>query len=277
MNFDQWFSTTLKQELSEKSYNYRIIRRRICWLIGRWTGVKLSAELRPELYKIMVESLGPEEDLGVRLAASDALKLAIDDFQFNANDFLPFLEPSISLLFALLREVNECDTKMRVLYGLSFLIERVGSDIYPYIGALSSYLPDLWQQSEKHNMLRCAIVSTLVHLEKALGSNSVVVQPLVIKVIEISCDMNQEEHVYLLEDGLELWLSLLENAPAPTPQIAALTKNMPALLESSTENLRLCLYILQAYVLLNPQDFFSDTGMTIINTLKSIMGKNHHF
>ena len=38
VNFDQWFSTTLKQELNEKSNNYRIIRRRICWLIGRWTG-----------------------------------------------------------------------------------------------------------------------------------------------------------------------------------------------------------------------------------------------
>lgn len=37
VNFDQWFSTTLKEELKVKSNNYRIIRRRVCWLIGRWT------------------------------------------------------------------------------------------------------------------------------------------------------------------------------------------------------------------------------------------------
>ena len=62
----------------------------------------------------MVEALSPEEDLGVRLAASDALKLAIDDFQFNTDEFSPFLEPAFSLLFALLKEVNECDTKVQI-------------------------------------------------------------------------------------------------------------------------------------------------------------------
>lgn len=55
---------------------------------------------------------------------------------------------------------------MHVLHVLSFIIERVGSGIKPHIGALSSYLPELWQQSEMHHLLRCAIVSTLIHLEK---------------------------------------------------------------------------------------------------------------
>ncbi|KAK2588464.1 hypothetical protein KPH14_004450 [Odynerus spinipes] len=272
VNFDQWFSTTLKDELKVKSNNYRIIRRRVCWLIGRWTSVKLSTKLRPELYKLMVEALSPEEDLGVRLAASDALKLAIDDFQFNTEEFSPYLEPAFSLLFTLLKEVNECDTKMHVLFVLSFMIERVGSGIKPYVGALNSYLPALWQQSEDHNMLRCAIVTTLVHLEKALGSESVILQPLVVGVVALSCDVNQEGHVYLLEDGLELWLALLENAPAPTPEIMDLFRNMPPLLESTTENLRLCLYILQAYVLLSPQEFLCQRGTVIIETLRSLLG-----
>lgn len=60
----------------------------------------------------MVEVLSPEEDLGVRLAASDALKLAIDDFQFNPEEFSPYLEPAFSLLLSLLKEVKECDTKV---------------------------------------------------------------------------------------------------------------------------------------------------------------------
>lgn len=55
---------------------------------------------------------------------------------------------------------------MHVLYVLSCMIERVGYDIKPYVGALTSYLSTLWQQSENHHMLRCAIVTTLVHLEK---------------------------------------------------------------------------------------------------------------
>ncbi|XP_012521564.2 importin-11 [Monomorium pharaonis] len=270
VNFDQWFSTTLKEELKNRNNNYRIIRRRVCWLIGQWTNIKLSADLRPELYKLMTEALNPEEDLGVRLAASNALKQAIDDFQFNSEEFSPFLEPIFFRLFALLKEVNECDTKMHVLYVLSFIIERVGSEIKPHVGALSSYLPELWQQSEIYNMLRCAIVSTLIHLEKALGSESVILEPLVVGVVALSVDVNQEGHVYLLEDGLELWVALLENTPTPTPAIMDLFRNMPALLDQSTENLRLCLYIIQAYVLLSPQDFFTQRGSVIIESLKTL-------
>ncbi|XP_043518206.1 importin-11 [Frieseomelitta varia] len=272
VNFDQWFSTTLKEELKIRSNNYRIIRRRVCWLIGRWTSVKLSAELRPELYKLMVEVLSPEEDLGVRLAASDALKLAIDDFQFNPEEFSPYLEPAFSLLFSLLKEVKECDTKMYVLYVLSFMIERTGSEINPHVGALSSYLPALWQESEEHDMLRCAIISTLVHLEKALGPESVVIEPLVVGAIALSCDVNQNYHVYLLEDGLRLWLALLENALAPTPAIMELAKNLPDVLEKSFEHLKLCLFIVQAYIILSPQEFLSQRGAIIIETLRSLLG-----
>lgn len=95
-----------------------------CYLqILLFTDIKLSAELRPELYKIMIETLNPEEDLGVRLAASNALKRAIDDFQFNSEEFTPFLEPVFSLLFALLKEVNECDTKVCV-ENLAFIFSR---------------------------------------------------------------------------------------------------------------------------------------------------------
>lgn len=56
--------------------------------------------------------------------------------------------------------------QMHVLYVLSFMVERVGIAIRPHSGALVQYLPLLWDESEDHNMLRCAIVSTLVHLVK---------------------------------------------------------------------------------------------------------------
>ncbi|XP_076288957.1 importin beta11 isoform X1 [Lasioglossum baleicum] len=272
VNFDQWFSTTLIEELKIRNNNYRIIRRRVCWLIGRWSSIKLSRALRPKVYELMVEVLGSEEDLGVRLAASDALKLVIDDFQFNPEEFSPYLETACTLLFSLLKEVTECDTKMRVLYVLSFIIERVGSEINPYIGVLNSYLPILWQQSDQHTMLRCAIITALVHLEKvALGPESVILQPLVIGVVAFSCDVNQDEHVYLLEDGLRLWSALLENTPAPTPAIMDLARNLCALLDQSGENLGSCLEIVEAYAILSPQEFLSQRGGQVVETLRSIM------
>lgn len=55
---------------------------------------------------------------------------------------------------------------MHVLHVLSFIVERVGYAIRPYSDSLIQYLPLMWEESAEHNMLRCAIVSTLVHLVK---------------------------------------------------------------------------------------------------------------
>jgi hypothetical protein len=54
----------------------------------------------------------PSEDLVIRLSAAVTLRSALDDFEFNAEQFLPFLERSFSLLFTLLKETEECETKV---------------------------------------------------------------------------------------------------------------------------------------------------------------------
>lgn len=63
MDFDQWFTNTLLNELKIKDNNYRVIRRRVTALIGRWTGIKMSTELRPALYECIIGLLRPEEDM----------------------------------------------------------------------------------------------------------------------------------------------------------------------------------------------------------------------
>ena len=51
VDFDGWLQSGLLQELAIKDSNYRVVRRRVIWLIGRWVGVKLSARLRPDVYR----------------------------------------------------------------------------------------------------------------------------------------------------------------------------------------------------------------------------------
>jgi hypothetical protein len=56
--------------------------------------------------------LRPEEDLVVRLAAAKALKVVIDDFEFTSEELKPYLSLAFQQLFDLLKEVDECDTKV---------------------------------------------------------------------------------------------------------------------------------------------------------------------
>jgi hypothetical protein len=48
----------------------------------------------------------------VRLSAAKALKVVIDDFEFSSDEMKPYLTTAFTQLFNLLKEVDECDTKV---------------------------------------------------------------------------------------------------------------------------------------------------------------------
>ncbi|XP_058821977.1 importin-11 [Topomyia yanbarensis] len=273
INFDEWFTQQLLEELKFKTHNFRIIRKRIIWLIGRWTGVRFSKSLRPEVYRACLELLHPSEDLAVRLTASKTLKNIMDDFEFDAEQFLEFLEPVITLLFSLLKEANECDTKMTVLYVMSFIIEKMSMAIKLEVENLVQYLPLLWEESREHDMLRCAIISTLLQTIKALyeipAGEPVVA--FIYQIIELSTNVNEPSHVYLLDEGLELWLIVVQYSKTMNHDLLRLCDNLLPLIEQSSSNLRTCLAITQTYIFLCPEIFLPRHGKDIIKTCHYIL------
>ncbi|CAN9513092.1 unnamed protein product [Ophioblennius macclurei] len=270
VDFDQWFKNQLLGELQVSHHRYKLIRRRVIWLIGQWISVKFKSDLRPLLYEVIL-SLMQDPDLVVRIETATTLKLTVDDFEFRTEQFLPYLESIFGLLFQLLQQVTECDTKMQVLHVISCVIERVNIQIRPYVGCLVQYLPLLWKQSEEHNMLRCAILTTLIHLVQGLGAESKNLYPFLLPVIQLSTDVSQPPHVYLLEDGLELWLVTLENSPAITPELLRIFQNMSALLELSSENLRTCFQIVNAYIYLSATEFLQNYAESLCRSFCDLL------
>lgn len=139
---------------------------------------------------------------------------------------------------------------------LSFLIERVDIHIRPYCAQLADYLPFLWEHSAEHNMLRCSIVIAFHHLVKSFGSQSTSYHPFLIPVIHYSTDSNNPASVYLLEDGLELWNITVQNSLQMTPDLLNLFVNIKPLLERDTDTWKLCLEIVDSYVILDARQFF---------------------
>lgn len=64
----------------------------------------------------------PSEDFVIRLSSAVTLRSAMDDFEFNAEQFLPYLERSFTLLFTLLKEAEECETKVA---NYKYLLRRI--------------------------------------------------------------------------------------------------------------------------------------------------------
>ncbi|KAF3695674.1 Importin-11 [Channa argus] len=268
VDFDQWFKNQLLGELQVSHHRYKLIRRRVIWLIGQWISVKFKSDLRPLLYEVIL-NLMQDPDLVWQQVGAKGGK--VDFVEFRTEQFLPYLESIFGLLFQLLQQVTECDTKMQVLHVISCVIERVNIQIRPYVGCLVQYLPLLWKQSEEHNMLRCAILTTLIHLVQGLGAESKNLYPFLLPVIQLSTDVSQPPHVYLLEDGLELWLVTLENSPAVTPELLRIFQNMSALLELSSENLRTCFQIVNAYIYLSATEFLQNYAESLCRSFCDLL------
>ena len=88
----------------------------------------------------------------------------------------------------------------------------------------------------------------------------------------MSTHLNNSCSVYLLEDGLELWLVALQNSKHLLPQWMQLASNIPPILELSSENLRTMIYIVQAYIVLAPNEFVATCGASVMKPLDNQYG-----
>lgn len=119
---------------------------------------------------------------------------------------------------------------MQVLNVMTLILERMGSPIQVHSDSFVQYLPHLWQESEEHDMLRCAIVSTLVQIVKAHCGVKPELNPFLLPIIQLGTDTTRKAIVYLLEDSLDLWLAVLEYSTNMSPELMELFNNMPPLL-----------------------------------------------
>lgn len=271
--FDSWFRDVLIPELHDKSSNNRILRRKISWLISRWTGIRFSTSLRPLLYSEMIKLLEPDEDMVVKLTTCFSMKQIIDDFDFDSSVFVDFLPQYFHLLYVLLEEVSECETKMRVLHVLSFILERVGWSIAPHLDSLIQYLPLLWQHSADHNMLKSTIVSTLTSIVKGLKKRCTSMSSFICMVVEYSLDFNQDGHVYLLDNGLQLFLAFVENVSSDNGAdiLKLFDRVLPVLEMTYSEHLVLVCSITRAFILLTPDLFMQMYSDKLVASFKNHM------
>ncbi|KPJ14447.1 Importin-11 [Papilio machaon] len=156
VDFDEWFTNVLSQELKIKDNNYRIIRRRA---LG-----ECAPSMRPWILSVVNESTKLSEPAHVYLL-EDALELWLAILETSHS-----ADPAMLQLADNLYPILECDTKMHVLHVVSYVTERCGARVARDggggAGPLFAYLPQLWHHAAHHHMLRAAALAAIVHLVK---------------------------------------------------------------------------------------------------------------
>ncbi|KAF9204782.1 hypothetical protein BGZ49_004879 [Haplosporangium sp. Z 27] len=273
INFESWLGGQLSQEVQNPDPSYRIIRRRIAWMIGKWVSVNVSKDARPIVYTIMLHLLRPEEHLAVRIAAAQNLRACIDDWDFEPATFAPFLGQTVQGLRLVIGEVEEPDSKMRILNCMSVIVERMDEHISPYAQQIIELLPPLWQAAADQNLLQSAILVIMTKLVESLKSQSVGLHALVMPLIRLSVDPSQEAHIYLMDDGFELWLATLKSSVESTDELLSLAPAAVTLLSEGMDNMRTMLKVLQSYLMLNAEKTFQIVGPSLINGIANLVGE----
>jgi hypothetical protein len=87
-----------------------------------------------------------------------------------------------------------------------------------------------------------------------------------------SVDVTQEHHVYLLEDGLELYHTTLQHAPHLTVQMSALLPPVLALLDRGDECVKLGLMAAESAVMLGGDAVLGAHGAALATMLEPLVG-----
>ena len=74
-------------------------------------------------------------------------------------------------------------------------------------------------------------------------------------IIEHSTNLQSSDSVYLLEDGLALWLATLSQLGQLSDPMLHLFKNVPPLMQMSYENSQTIMKIIEEYIILGNVNF----------------------
>lgn len=125
--------------------------------------------------------------------------------------------------------------------------------------------------------MKQAILTILTRITVAMKAESRVFHVSFLPIIQSAIEPGSEIQVYLLEEAMELWESILSNTPsAPEETPAELLKLMhflPPLYAMENETLRRAIEITHSYLLLSPSSVLADDFRTqLVSALASLIG-----
>ncbi|KAI9322644.1 armadillo-type protein [Dichotomocladium elegans] len=273
-DFEAFLANRLMPEIFAKGPSLKILHRRIAWLLGKWVNEGISADSRVAIYQGLLELMTREDDMVVRLTAAHSLRLAIDDWDFEIGILLPYLGPAMDLLLQLLNEVTESETIMKLIADINAIADRTGSHMEPYAGKLIELLVPHWSRAQEEPLFQSALVTTFSKIAAILKEQSVQVQGLFLPIVQTCVDRNNKAHVYLLEDALDLWWTMLQTAPANNSQIFSLLPIAIELLDYDTECMRKVIKIIESYLLLDGHGTIQQCGLQLFSGLSVYIGSS---
>lgn len=222
--FSNWYTNILHKQITSSSTHphYKYLRRRIVWLLGvgaRRLSIS-DANKDTEVMRVLLSDLSQclvGGDLVTRITAASAIRSAIKSpvFKKYKDVLVPScLTPQLfNQVFSLVQEAKELETRTTLLKTIMPLIQSMDTHAPSIIPIVVEHFHTLWSIAEEQNVLRMPLLSTLASCVIALKTQSTQLYDVLLPVLE-ACTRSKGDVNYLLEASLNLWLSLVQNAPS---------------------------------------------------------------
>lgn len=262
LDFDAFIRDVLVGEIQKQHPGYNILRRRAAILLGQWISVKVSESSRPAVYEIFQHLLNKDDTLNdqvVRVTAGRQFKNICESWEFQAEAFMPYAENTIARLLSLVDEVELSETKLALLNTISVVVENLDSRIAPFAEHIVNVLPSLSEESGEEHLMEQAILTILARLITAMKADSLPMHHLVFPIIHGAVRPGSKTEVYLLDDAMDLWASMVVQTPAPaSSDLLFLAPFLLPIYQIGSENMRKAIEITESYLLLAPEYMLSE-------------------
>ncbi|RMJ23590.1 Importin 11 [Aspergillus sp. HF37] len=262
LDFNAFLESTLVTEVQIEEQGYNVLRRRIAIVLGQWVPVKPDELNSSAIYQIFQHLLNKQDglnDLVVRITAGRQLRGVLDPYEFSPAGFMPYAPSILQNLMSLIQEAELPETKMGLLETVRVAVIKMEDHIAPFTDQILSLLPPLWEASGEEHLMKQAILTLLSSLMHSLKQDSAKYHSLILPLIRSSVDPTSDTLIYLLDEALELWSSIIMQTPAPaSPEILQLLPALFPIFEGATDSAPQALQIAESYILLAPQEILND-------------------
>ena len=197
------------------------------------------------LISVINETPCPPSFITVKLTAVQSLTSLLYDPDGSLETFFLFIDVTISSLYVLANNCVELEPREQSLSCISLILTSflgAGKEINASTAdATVGPLAAIWQNSIDQNLLlRRNVLSILVIVASAVGKDhSGKLHPVALPMINHALDpATRAEHMFLIDDALMLWLTLLRLAPVYESNLDILFPRVKDLLEQDLDHVR---------------------------------------
>lgn len=234
------------------------------------TSSLLAGVDRNLFFRALLHALG-QNDAAVALAATEAIYQSMDGLDISTGHgdlaaFLPVLPGVIEQLMKLLQNLEEEESKTKILHAISVTIGHAGASASQLASSVIASFQQIWTVTQNCPTTQPKCLMLLGSLIQSAREAAAPHLPALCSVIAFTVNVGDPSTLTTREYALDVWLAIIRNMSTYTAEVHKLFEQMiPLLHEDYCDHVKIVTRIVDSYVLLGAATFASAYSSPVLH------------